>query len=572
MPITKKYKTGVIILSCIPILVFFFVVFMYASNIPFQDDYDGLLEPVTRIASLSSFEWSGFFKIIWIQDDERRIVLDRVIAIALYGISGSLNFKAILLIGLLSVVGLFVIFATVIKQAKLPYLLLISFSLLLFHIQYYEAILWPMIPLQHIAVYFFALLTSYFLYKHSQLLIAILFAWLTVCCDVSGTFILPTGVVLLLIQKRWKGLFIWSLLVGISVGFYYYKLELPAYRPKPLENLRHPLLILSNLFTFSGLSVDFNGILSFKFRIILIISWGFFLIIYTLTRVFSLIKNCFFIDKKPLTSHWEITLWGGIIHIGITMLAFAVGRAIEGLDAVLISRYKHVGFIWLILIYLLFITSLGNNNKILASKAILVFATVISVYSYFQYWANIDFYYKERQNDIYEWQTNRALPSTPIYLTFQKEIDAMTNNAINCGVYHLPEYYLSNFRTLPKSNKTFPVDIKVYPGNIAFISSEYTRKNGKQDGAYLILSSKEQQHIIPSKSNRYSIKSFLFSFGKNYYANGFSNTLTTGFLKPNQIYTLSVLCVEGDLKSIYPTRHQIQTLADPEHDLKVITL
>ena len=558
--VSSKNKARIIVLlSAIPILIFFLFFFEFVSNIPFQDDYDGLLEPVTKFAQLPVFSWSGFIKILWTQDDERRIVIDRIIAILVYLINGHLDLRIQMFLGLLSLVGIFFLFYTIIRDAKLPLMLLVSCSLLLFTIQYYEAIFWGLIPCQQIIIYFFAFLAAYFLFpaKLNYLLLACLFAICASLSDVNGTFVLPVGIVLLLVQHRWKDALIWTAIVGSLVLLYYHNLTIPAFRPKLSDNIQHPGLVLKNLLVFSGLSFDAATVLPPVLRVGLIAVVGALLGVAVLYCGFLFIKPAFN-RTVPNYQRWEITLWGCILHLSITMLAFAVGRALDGTEAVLISRYKYIGFMWLILIILLIASKLNAKQNRLFRNAWLGVSTVVFLFGYFQYVAPLDYYYKERHTDIYGWQYNRSIPSTPIYLMMRPVVDTVTVRAIRTGVYHLPEQYYFDgpYEEMPEK---FSLTISQVGGHtIVFSNDSFSRKIGKQDGAYVILKSEKQQHIIPTKQSRYSLKSFLLSLGQNYYANGFSANIATAYLLPDQHYTVSVLVIDGDKKQLYPTGYQLQ--------------
>ncbi len=570
--LSKKITTGkgIILLSVIPILIFFFVFFQYVNNIPFQDDYDGLLEPVTKFKQMSGFSWSEFVKIIWTQDDERRIVIDRLVAISVFLIDGQLDLRIQMFLGLLSLVGIFYLFYTIIKEAKLPIILLLSSSLLLFTIQYYEAIFWAIIPFQQIVIYFFAFLSSYYLFSSNlkYFSFALLFAIGSILSDVNGTFILPVGIILLLIQHRWKHAIIWVSIVGSIVLLYYHNLTIPPFRPKLSDNIQYPEIILRNLLVFSGLSFDSNSALPSFVRIGLIIAVGLILGIIVIFYGFKLIKSALDGSVKAY-SRWEITLWGSILHLSITMLAFAVGRALDGIDAVLISRYKYIGFIWLILIILLVSSKLTGRVNELFSKVWLGLSFILFLFSYFQYLAPLDYYYKERNTDIYGWQYNRSIPSTPIYIDMRSVVDTVTVSAIRTGVYHLPDRYFFEGPYQPTDGQ-FQLKVDQVSGHtIAFSNESFTRKINKQDGAYIMLKSDKQQHIIPARQNRYSLKSFLFSLGRNYYASGFYASIATGYLLAGQLYTVFVVVIEGDKKQIYTTNYKIQSAPN---SIKVVSL
>ncbi|AUD03954.1 hypothetical protein [Spirosoma pollinicola] len=563
-------RRGIIILSSVPILIFFYTFFQFVSNIPFQDDYDGLLEPVTKFAQLTHFSWSSLVEILWTQDDERRIVVDRIAAISVYLLNGHLDLRIQMFFGLLSLVGIFYLFYSIIRDAKLPIALLLSSALLLFTIQYYEAIFWAIIPFQQIVIYFLAFLSSYHLFssklKHFSL--ALLFAVGSILSDVNGTFILPVGVLLLLLQHRWKDTGIWVLLIGGIVLLYYHNLTIPAFRPKLSDNIQYPGLIFKNLLVFSGLSFDLSTVLPPWMRIGLIVTVGFILGIVVIYYGFVLVKSAFSGSVRNYP-RWEITLWGGIIHLTITMLAFAVGRALDGTNAVLISRYKYIGFIWLIFVILLVSSKLDDKKNKLYSKVWLGLSFALFLFSYFQYVAPLDYYYKERYTDIYGWQRNRSIPSTPIYMNMRGPVDSVTVRAIRTGVYELPDHYFFD-EPYEKATEKFQLAVEQVGGHtLVFTNDSYTRNIGKQDGAYIILKSEKQQHMLPTKQNRYSLKNFLFSLGKNYYANGFSATISNGFIQDNQVYTVYVLIIDGAKKQIYPTNYQLRSKVN---SVDVVTL
>ncbi|MVM41905.1 hypothetical protein GO730_36570 [Spirosoma sp. HMF3257] len=565
-----RTATWFIVLSIIPIVIFFSVFFQYISNIPFQDDYDALLEPVTKFTQLAHFSWRAFVEIVWTQDDERRIVVDRLVAISTYLLINKLDLRLQAFLGLLSLVGIFYLVYTIIRDGKLPFLLLLTCSLLLFHIQYYETIFWAMIPLQHILVYFFVLLASFFLYssKPFHLLLALVFAIFAILSDVSGTFILPVGLLLLLLQHRWKHSIVWVLLIGGMVFLYYQNFAVPSFRPKLSDNLQRPDLILGRILVASGLSFDANTLLPPRLRVGLIMAVGAALWAVVLFYGFMLLKSAF-TRAGVVFARWESTLWGGLFHFSVTLLALAVGRAVEGIDPLLISRYKHIGFIWLILVILLVASKLKPGRQLIYSKVWLVVSTCLFLFSYFYYLAPLDFYYKDRYTDIYGWKNSRTIPSTPIYISLRPAIDSVTSQAIRAGVYQLPERYFFD-GPYQKKNDTLQVKTELIGGHtLSFVNDSFTRSFGKKNGAFIVLKSDAQQQIIPTQQNRYSLKFFLFSLGRNYYANGFSAVLASKYLVTNQKYQVFLLEIDGENKRIYPTNSTIETAND---SVRVISL
>lgn len=537
-------------LCLIPVGVFFYVFFLYSGNLPFQDDFDGMLEPAVRFARAGHLSAGGFWRLLWTQDDERRLVLSRLLAIGQYALSGQLNFQIHMFLGLLTLPGILWILYRTIRQAKLPALLLLSFALLLFHIQYYEAFLWGQIPVQQIAVYFFALLTSYLLARPKTFAFAIATAILGIFCDVNGCFYLPVGLALLVFQRRWRDAAIWTGLVGLMVFLYSYGLEVPAYRPKLGDNLKHPVSVLTNFLAFSGLAFDFNGILSGTARLIPVLVLGVATWVLAAWRGWQLSQA---ILSGTVISVSRLTVWGGIFHLALTMAAFAVGRTTEGLDAVLISRYKHVGFLWFILITLVALIPVKDRIRPGYYAVYAAGSLFICLFSYFQYLAPMDYYYKERYTDMYEWQHNRAIPSSPIYVSLKAPLDSICNEAVRRGVYRLPDPYPFE-GTWQAGLPSMTVTAEPGTEHVSFHNDTYVRTGGRNDGAFLVLKSSREQHILPVHQHRYSVRSWLSSFGKKYYAPGFDAGLASVYLREGETYRVQILHISGKEKMLFPTR------------------
>lgn len=555
----RRQLTRFFLLSVVPILLFFYVFFQFIGNIPFQDDYDALLEPVTKFVQMPTFSWDEFVKIIWTQDDERRIVVDRLVAILNNSLVGTLDLRLQAFLGLLSLLGIFYLFYRIIRGAQLPAELVLTCALFLFHIQYYETIFWAMIPLQHVVVYFFALLSFYYLYsaKPFQLILSLAIAILAILSDVSGTFVLPAGLVLLGLQRRWRDGIVWALVIGSVVLLYYYNFTVPSFRPKFSDNLQHPDFIIGRILTISGVSFDLNTVLPPTLRIGLVMLVGLVLWGIVVYYGIGLLKKAFTTSNWRF-NQWESTLWGGLFQFSITLLALAVGRAVEGIEPLLISRYKHIGFIWLILVLLLVMSQIRPTFQHRFSRIAMGVSVGIFLFSYFQYLAPLNYYYKERYTDMYGWEKNRAIPSSPIYISVRPAVDSITVQAIRAGVYRLPDHYFFEGPYVQKAD-TVSLKIEHIGGHtLSFINDSFSSTTGKNDGAFVLLKSATQQHIIPVNQNRYSLKSFLFSLGKNYYAPGFTSTLTSKYLLDNQTYQVLILVMDEKGKTVHPTPYEIQ--------------
>lgn len=80
------------VLLVLPILGFYYLHGYWVTNTPLQDDFDGLLHPATLWQSMPQ-SISSTWELLTTQDDERRVILNRLVAISITEAMGYLDFR-----------------------------------------------------------------------------------------------------------------------------------------------------------------------------------------------------------------------------------------------------------------------------------------------------------------------------------------------------------------------------------------------------------------------------------------------------------------------------------------------
>lgn len=199
----------------IPAIPFFAAVCTYAVNIPLLDDYDAVLKTVI---DFKKGDWTVIFR----QHNEHRLLWERLIYLGDYYLTGSINFKTIILTGdlqLLVVAGVVVYF---IRQyaAKYTDLLCFLFCVCLFDLNTYEAAIWTLGSTQVYGVIMLFMLALFFWHKKWVLPAVIAQA---LCVWSSGNGMVGVGVILvyLIASKNKKHIWICASSLVVSVGLYF---------------------------------------------------------------------------------------------------------------------------------------------------------------------------------------------------------------------------------------------------------------------------------------------------------------------------------------------------------------
>ncbi|WP_234736573.1 hypothetical protein [Tellurirhabdus bombi] len=520
-----------------PILLFAWWTVRYAVNMPYQDDFDAIMGPVAELSKGPGF-WKSLH-ILYVQDDERRIIVARLIAYLIYLVNGIHDHRIQIFVGCLALPGLWLLFAKTIRRLGMAWWAVVPVSLILFQPRYYEAVLWSMLPTQHLSVYFLIFCTLYLVAKPQRwaFIAAIITGIIAIGTDSNGSFAWAIGILILLYQQRYRALIIWVVSILPFLGLYYYRLEIPAYRPKLTDNLiQLPGVVIQEFFAFLGMPADPGFKFSLKLRLLVTTVVGVPLFLGAAYWLLGLLSQ-YKIIRWPMAllipaervrrfPQPVLFLTGGALILLLTMLAYATARAGDGIEDIYISRYKLISSLTLLVLYGLVLAGVPQRLRRYVAGVFVGIGLLFFTSGYFQYFEHMVNFRRTLLVDAYSWQYTRTLPSSPIYLSFREAVDKFVLMALEAKTYRFPEGIYTGLAALAKQDtaarQSLIAQISPDSNYLTILDERFERGSGLDDGAYTVLHSDSLTYLFPTLQNRNGIRLFLTQ--GRYFAPGYEST------------------------------------------------
>jgi hypothetical protein len=391
-----------------PLAIFSIFLGYFAVDMPQGDDFELVLHFLTNYISAGN----GYAKkvaLLTAQFVEHRLFYTRIVVLLQYLLTGQVSFYLIILVGNLSLLGILMVCWQQLKAAGYSLLYLFPVSLILFQPCYsYDGVLWPAATLAYNSVSFFAILTVHWLSTRRNL-----HFWLAVFCAMlctytfgNGVVVLIAGLIMLLVQKRWKACLFW---VGLSVfitTIYFYDYTQIQSRNNPFKNItEHPFYVFANFLVFLGSALNWDD------------SWPKLL---TITDIESLIGGrvvliiacyVFYHSFKSLFSsirhsHSSISefLLGGFTFFILTGLLLSLSRVNKDELLLHINRYRINSVVLLILGYLSLLPFLKQYR--FSYKLFLGGLVGFWILSYFHFYAVFSEYKRTYLAGQFNWTNN----------------------------------------------------------------------------------------------------------------------------------------------------------------------
>lgn len=389
-----NYRTvGFIILTFLPVYLFYLMIFVFSINIPYWDDYDSILNFTNNFIGS---DIQNKLNLIFSQHNEHRIAFSRLVTIASYYLIGKINFRFLTILGSLSLIGVAIIFLKSFASTKKGFLYFIPVLLLLFQQQYWGDIYFATTALSNLWGLFFAFASLYLLKQESKgyFLLSILLGIIAVFTNGSGMLIFLAGLTIFIFKKRYREMLIW-LFVGIGcIFFYFYGYVKPVNQPSLNEAIfMYPFLTIVYFFKFLGLC--FSGIGKGGFLPFL---GGVFFVLYYV----YLIKKKFYKKSPVIFSFLTFLLATGIIN--------AICRSAFGAFP---SRYKIISVLILILSYMSLTELLTEKQMRSILPIFFIFAVMFNLFSYFINYNYIFLQRKYLKDGLVLWENGKSGLSYP---------------------------------------------------------------------------------------------------------------------------------------------------------------
>src|ERR1700743_1017778 len=148
-----------------PSVIFYFIVYANASNIPILDDYDAVLKFVINFSHASILDKC---ELLFSQHNEHQILHSRIIFILYYWIAGAINFRSLILIGAFQLIPVASVVVYFVKKTGVKHWQLMAFIwvLLVFDLSTYESGSIAMYAIQNYGILMLFFCSLYFFSKN----------------------------------------------------------------------------------------------------------------------------------------------------------------------------------------------------------------------------------------------------------------------------------------------------------------------------------------------------------------------------------------------------------------------
>jgi hypothetical protein len=380
----------------VPILLWVFVILYYSINLPWYDDFDPFPDFLHKWITDTTF--SDRLELLFQPNNEHRMVIGKLVTLTYYWITGQLNFTFLHVAGACFTLGTLAIFWQSFKKSRLDWWYFLPVPFLLFQLQYHLVFLWAICSLQHQCVVFFVSL-SMFLLSRNKFSGAVLAAICATYAMSNGIFVWPAGVVVLLLNFRYKQLAFWCLAAVLAVGFYFYGLSAQGNESSIAFFIKYPHLSVLGFFAFLGGLFDFFPEKTIVIRSALPVLMGFlvmiWIVIWLWRQVTPWLSQTFSWPKKIADNNsnagkevkaFQIFLLGILTFLLVNALIIGLLRPRFGFFVMIVSNYKMYPALFLIIAYLSFLASTSRKSLqhrvFQFSLAIGILIWGISIYSY----------------------------------------------------------------------------------------------------------------------------------------------------------------------------------------------
>lgn len=462
-----------------------------------------------------------FFK----QHNEHRIAFDRFFTLIVYWINGSIEYRWLMWIGNITLLGTLIIFFKIFQKQKLSIAYFVPLPFLLFQLQHWENTFWGMAALQNFGVVFFIFLLIYLISSEKRIhfYLGIFVAFIATYTSGNGITIFPVCIFLLILQRRFRDVLIFSSVSVILIFLYFYEYKFPENNPS-FEGIGFGKIV-SGFFMFLGSVFDLNPNTSQNHKIV-VFSGSLIFIIGSIIAIYLFFSSKLFTKQRKLNQP-ELFILGCIMFLIGTAIVVTYTRISYGEIGLLTSRYKIYSILLIITIYLAIISKINLIDKNWL-PTVLIFTAIcfnfIANYSNFKEVVNF-------RNQLISFAINWKLD------------DNFSTIKSNIRLHDMPQLSFENsLSEIEKPIKNAPfwkekIVKTINPDVILIQNNSIPVPNNKQDNISLIVQSDKRTYLMPSKIISYPLNAFVRT-GK-YWQKGFVSILNNNEIE-NGIYHLGI--------------------------------
>jgi hypothetical protein len=511
----------------LPIVVFYGFSVAYSTNVPWLDDIENIPFFLSRLLDAST--WYDRAEAFLRPNNEHRVLSARLIVYLNYVLTGEINFRALTLIGNLTVLGIFLLIARAYLNNSGPLSSLIPAAFFIFNLQFYSMTFMTIMSLQYQLIICEVFLSLYLLIKPSRLSFgsAILVAILGTFSMGNGLMAWPTGALLLLYLGHWPRLITW-LAVGVLaiVGYFSGYAFVQGNDEGFLYFFQHPFKVIIGFFTFVGGILDWFPRITFEKRMLIPGFGGLFIVAFFLFYTLGIIsisarwRSLFpsrltkFYLRIPyfqtIEPRWGAFWVGCFVYLLINSALVVFFRTRFNYQLVLWATYKIYPGTLMALTVLLILQIITPTWQ----KVGIVFFSVAALLSWgSSYWHFIPQVQQDRKQRLafaFNQQRNEVGLGAEKNSNFAKFIVATLDSAEHKGFYKLPAPFLDPQekaieRIVRDSTSKLPtttININDQPTAVVVSNEMISYIEGKDEGVFITLTSPTHFHLFSAAPNR----------------------------------------------------------------------
>jgi hypothetical protein len=226
-PPGMRFVPALVALIALPIAIVYFILLTHIVNIPMADDYDALLNFSIHLRNAPKLT-DKLYYLLSSQHSEYKLFFVHALLWLELNLLGHIDLK------LLSVIGdsFMLLLGILLWQMLLPrhqglrtrLAFFVPVSWLLFQLQYAQTLNFATAGIQNLAVLVFSLATIYFLHcaNPRAFLAAVGCLVLAVSSSGNGLLLVPIGLMILVLNRRYRGAAVWGAVSAICIVAYLY--------------------------------------------------------------------------------------------------------------------------------------------------------------------------------------------------------------------------------------------------------------------------------------------------------------------------------------------------------------
>lgn len=553
----------IFLIIAIPVVIYFTAWDYYAINIPLWDDHP-LKGFVDSFAHASG--WNERIQALTKQHNEHRIALTRLVTWIDFSIFGSLNYRHLMFVGNVLLLGIPALWFVILKNNKKPLFALVPVPFLLFTLALWENTYWGMASIQNFGVVMLVLWTIYLCVNPSNVLftLSLLLAFIAVFTSPNALFVFPIGALLIFLTGNRKRLALF-VAVGVATIFCFFK-SYSRTTSNP-ESKAGVIQMVKGYMAYLGSFAESVPVPD-HFRVCLLVGCVLFLVAISIvsTTLFRIIRNKYTVKYERIT---DLFCLGAILFILGTALIVVYSRAGFGIEGLIASKYKIYSILLLLVTYLYLVIPIRGSFLSSYITAIIFLAVVFNVFSYHYHLVDA---FNHRKMLITS-QFNSTYFDRE--LTVKEDTSFVANVKAKTPVIYekwLPQISIAGRQNYAGTSRgmvqlfdqtTFKKEVT----SLRIENNSFTSQRLQDSGIYILMKSKDRYYIFPTVRDRNKSRKQLF-LKQYYFAPGFHADIPFYTLDKGT-YDVALLRQDGEQTGILYKNVRVEIPEAAENKIKV---